>query len=239
MSYCVNCGVELDDSAKKCALCGTAVINPNKTNVKTEETVAPFSKDSYVPAPVNRRFIAFIVSVIFVVPNLVCFLTNAIFNQGTYWSSYVNSTSALLWILFVFPFLLKKINPYVLWAVDTLAAVGFVSFIKLMLKGTAGAEIFFSCALPVIITQSFFALVFMLWLRKKNRHWVLKSIAALSDIGISCVIIFAFLDHVLKFGFLIYIGFIIFISCAVLIAFLVFCYVNKKVRKILQKKFFV
>ena len=28
MSYCVNCGVELDDSAKKCALCGAPVLNP-------------------------------------------------------------------------------------------------------------------------------------------------------------------------------------------------------------------
>lgn len=239
MSYCVNCGVELDGSAKKCALCGTEVINPNKAKENTDVEASPFSKRSYVPAPVNRRFIAFVISVIFIVPNLVCFLTNAIFNNGIYWSAYVNASSVLLWILFVFPFLLRKINPYVLWAADTLAAVGFVFFIRGMLKGTEGGEIFFSCALPIILTQSVFSLIFMLWLRKKDRHWVLKSIAALSDIGISSVIVFAFLDHVLKMGFLIYIGFIIFISCAVLTAFLIFCYVNKKVRRILQRKFFV
>ena len=28
MSYCVNCGVELDASAKKCPLCDTPVYNP-------------------------------------------------------------------------------------------------------------------------------------------------------------------------------------------------------------------
>ena len=42
MSYCVNCGVELDDSAKKCALCSTPVINPN-IQEKPDETPAPFS----------------------------------------------------------------------------------------------------------------------------------------------------------------------------------------------------
>ena len=29
MSYCVNCGVELDNSTLKCPLCDTPVINPN------------------------------------------------------------------------------------------------------------------------------------------------------------------------------------------------------------------
>ena len=32
MSYCVNCGVELDNSLKKCVLCDTPVINPNVKN---------------------------------------------------------------------------------------------------------------------------------------------------------------------------------------------------------------
>jgi len=30
MSYCVNCGVKLKSSEKKCPLCKTVVINPNK-----------------------------------------------------------------------------------------------------------------------------------------------------------------------------------------------------------------
>ena len=30
MSYCVNCGVELDASAKECPLCNTPVLNPRE-----------------------------------------------------------------------------------------------------------------------------------------------------------------------------------------------------------------
>ena len=30
MSYCVNCGVELDASLKSCPLCHTPVINPRE-----------------------------------------------------------------------------------------------------------------------------------------------------------------------------------------------------------------
>ena len=38
MSYCVNCGVELDATAKKCALCDTPVYNP----AQKQETLPPF-----------------------------------------------------------------------------------------------------------------------------------------------------------------------------------------------------
>ena len=33
MSYCVNCGVELEASLKRCPLCGTEIINPNERSV--------------------------------------------------------------------------------------------------------------------------------------------------------------------------------------------------------------
>ena len=29
MSYCVHCGVELDEQAKRCPLCGTPVVDPS------------------------------------------------------------------------------------------------------------------------------------------------------------------------------------------------------------------
>ena len=46
MSYCVNCGVELEKGAKKCPLCGTEVINPNEIN---EERI--HSYPVYSPMP--------------------------------------------------------------------------------------------------------------------------------------------------------------------------------------------
>ena len=37
MSYCVNCGVELDKTCSVCPLCNTKVINPNQP----VDTVSP------------------------------------------------------------------------------------------------------------------------------------------------------------------------------------------------------
>ena len=39
MSYCVNCGVKLDPSLKRCPLCNTPVINPTLMN--PQEPVPP------------------------------------------------------------------------------------------------------------------------------------------------------------------------------------------------------
>ena len=92
MSYCVNCGVELDDSAKKCALCDTVVINPAKGEKKTE-AVAPFSDEVYMPKTVKARFFAGLASLIMLVPNMACLLVNALILKDGFWSAHILSLS--------------------------------------------------------------------------------------------------------------------------------------------------
>ena len=40
MSYCVNCGVELDASLEVCPLCNTPVLNPNE--IERPQLKTPF-----------------------------------------------------------------------------------------------------------------------------------------------------------------------------------------------------
>ena len=42
MSYCVNCGVELEKSEKKCPLCGVEVINPKEPPQDKEPRQRPY-----------------------------------------------------------------------------------------------------------------------------------------------------------------------------------------------------
>ena len=39
MSYCVNCGVKLEETLNKCPLCNTPIINPNELK-KIRKTIA-------------------------------------------------------------------------------------------------------------------------------------------------------------------------------------------------------
>ena len=128
MSYCVNCGVELDDSAKKCALCGTAIINPAKAENKAETVNAPFSEQVYIPKTVKARFIAGLISLIMLVPNMACLLVNILLFPGNLWSAHIMSLSALLWVIFVLPLFKKDRKAYFMWAFDTVAVGAYTFF---------------------------------------------------------------------------------------------------------------
>ena len=68
MSYCVNCGVELDASAKICPLCNTPVINPKvleqaaKENYREPET--PFPQEKGQVEAVKRKELGVLVSTV-------------------------------------------------------------------------------------------------------------------------------------------------------------------------------
>ena len=56
MSYCVNCGVELDPSAGICPLCHTPVVNPGRP--VDEEAPPPFPTRRAEVQPVNNWEVA-------------------------------------------------------------------------------------------------------------------------------------------------------------------------------------
>lgn len=236
MSYCVNCGVELDKSAKKCALCNTPVYNPIQP-VKEEKT--PFSKSEHIPAASNHRFVAYMISVALLIPNIVCFLSNAVFRENGFWALYINATSFLLWVLFVFPFFTKKLRPYLMWFVDTLGCCFYVYFFFVLGYEKETSGWYYTCALPIMLTTSFMILLYMFWLKSKKRHWVLKSVGLLIGSAITALVSGAVINYATKLEHAFDIGLIIFVSCAIAIAFLIYCYKSKYMKRWLEKNFFV
>ena len=59
MSYCVNCGVELQKSEPRCPLCGTEVLNPNELH--EEQAIAALragspAGDAWGVKPIQEYF---------------------------------------------------------------------------------------------------------------------------------------------------------------------------------------
>lgn len=237
MSYCVNCGVELDDSAKRCALCQTEVINPNK---KTQSVVTPpFSNEAHIPESMKKRFIAYIVSVVFFIPNIVCFLINIIFRQDGFWAFYVNTSSLLVWIIFVFPFFTSKLRPYLMWLLDTLGIAAYVYFFFAVSGDKVIASWYYLCALPIILSLSALVLLYMLWAKAKKRHWLLRLTAIIGDIGIVSVFSGFLLDRATVITVGTEIGIIVLVSALAIDLFMYYCYKSENMRKWLSKRFFV
>lgn len=235
MSYCVNCGVELDSSAKKCALCATPVVNPNI--LKAEETDKPFSDAVQLPKGIKKRFLALAISVTMLVPNIVMLFLNIFFIQNGFWSIYVLASCILVWVLFVFPLLIKKrIRPYLLWAFDTLAISSFF-FIVFALLGVPSYV--FSCVESLVILLSASALFDIIWLRRKKRHWTAITVAVLLEIaltGLLAGIAVSLLSRIYDFFV---VGIVIFCCSFVMMCFFIYCNRSKHVRAWLNKAFYV
>lgn len=238
MSYCVNCGVELDSSAVKCALCSTPVINPNE-KVKTEKGGTPFSDEAFIPKELSdkakRRILIATVTAVLLIPSIVCLLLNLTIFKSSLWSVAVCSTTVFLWSAFVLPFCTKRPKPYILWAADSvMACVNALVYVWLF----GGSMNFFAvCLLPIIAVNSFIVLLYMLWLRKK-RHIILKVAFIFLAIAVSCLSCgyLLFSGGVLTYG--VQIGIICFVSFAALFGFFMYFYSSKTIRKWASKRFF-
>ncbi len=233
MSYCVNCGVELDSSAKKCVLCGTKIINPSEPENK-EETVAPFSNETHIPKTVKARFVAALISIIMLVPNMVCFLVNLLIIKDNFWSAHILSTSVLFWVIFVLPLFKKDHKTYFMWSFDTLA-VGAYTF--LLMNSFGVEDLYLTCVLPIIVLISAMVLFYIIWVRRKKRSGILKALAICAEISLA----FLFGGVLLFFAGVKYafeIGFIVFVCIVAVVAFLAYCYKSENVRNWLSKKLF-
>ena len=74
MSYCINCGVELEASLKECPLCHTPVINPNRLNI--EFPASPYPDNKGQVEVVKRKDLGILLSVVLTATSATCLLLN-------------------------------------------------------------------------------------------------------------------------------------------------------------------
>ena len=235
MSYCVNCGVELDDSAKSCALCSTPVINPN-ASVSPEDAVDPFPVRMVIPEGVRRRYAAFIASMVFLIPNIVCLVINLLLNFGYLWAIYVNATSAIIWLLFVFPFLLRKPKSYIIIPVD---AIGVILYTAVFYSIQHGEGWLFKLAIPLILVVFTFVFSVVEWIKYKRLDWPVLVTSILMQISVLSFAIELLFRYYYSMRLLPIVSIIVSACCLALIAFFISVKSNKRLRAWLSRKFFI
>lgn len=133
MSYCVNCGVELDAAAQACPLCGTPVVNPRAPAAPGAPGAFPERRGEVAPA--DRRGAGLTVTVMLAAASACCALLNRFFFfPSVPWSVYAVGGTALLWVVCVTP-LLFSAHPARRGAGDLLAAMAYVALIAYLTDG--------------------------------------------------------------------------------------------------------
>ena len=101
MSYCVNCGVELDDTAAFCPLCHTPVHNPNQPVNQTAPK--PFPTERKEVPPASKLQVAILLSTILASVAVCCGVLNVFLRTQRTWSLYVIGAALMIWIWTVPP----------------------------------------------------------------------------------------------------------------------------------------
>lgn len=159
MSYCVNCGVELESSLTECPLCNTPVINPaelSKTAVSS-----PFPIDKGQVEAVKRKDVAILISVVLIATALTCGLLNLLLFSQNLWSLPIIGICAIIWV-FAIPFIIyTKLPAFLSILLDGIIVCLYLFLLTYMTESNAW---FYSIALPVtlLVTLLIEALDFLL-----------------------------------------------------------------------------
>ncbi len=100
MSYCVNCGVELEPSLTECPLCHTPVINPREPHKAAAPSPYPTQKGQV--EVVKRRDLGILLTVVLTATSVTCLLLNLLVFHGVLWSLLVIGICVCLFV-FTFP----------------------------------------------------------------------------------------------------------------------------------------
>ena len=149
MSYCVNCGVELEKSEKNCPLCGVEVVNPARPY--NDKAVRPYPKRlDPINARINRQFIASVLSIILAFPAVLCLAINLSFNDGLTWSLYVTGALAIIWTAAVPVYLYRKPGLTILF-LPVLASMLLYLLLIAFLQRESESHWYLKLALPIVL----------------------------------------------------------------------------------------
>lgn len=109
MSYCVNCGVELEESIKKCPLCQTPVINPNDLN-RLKEIQSPYPENKGEVEQVSKTDLIIFISVSLFCIVLSCIAINHLSYPAVKWWLLVAGFCGIIWTLTVPPLIAKNLK---------------------------------------------------------------------------------------------------------------------------------
>lgn len=157
MSYCVNCGVELEASLTECPLCHTPVVNPNELNKKIP--VSPYPTDKGQVEVVKRKDLGILISVVLTATGVTCLLLNLLVFDSSRWSLVVIGSCLCLFV-FSFPAIFYSKTPiYLSLLADGLSVAVYLYLITFLTDSNAW---FWQLGLPIVVMLTILAELFPL-----------------------------------------------------------------------------
>lgn len=230
MSYCVHCGVELDQTQRTCPLCGVEVHDP----AAAVDTVSPrpYPTRSTIVEPPGKSEMAVLLTVMLVSISAACAVLNLFLDSGRFWSLYVTGGAMTAWLWLVLPLLAPKLPLWVKLLGDG-AAVGV--YLLLIAVTVDGMGWYLGLGLPIVLTATAVALGLGAFL--PGRSTLTSAVLVLAAGGLMCLAIELFVDRFLRGAWVPGWSLIVAVACAAVIAVLVTVRVVPSLREQARRKF--
>lgn len=183
MSYCVNCGVELDASAKSCPLCSTPVLNPNEIGTVLESQ-SPFPKEKGQVETVKRKDIGILLSMVTLATAVICGILNVFVFRDNLWSLVVVGACVILWVFFEPIIIYTKQSVYLSILYDGAAVFFLLYMITFLAEDSAW---FVGLAVPLVALVTVMTELFVLCVRRLPRSFVTVSLYFFTAAGLLCM----------------------------------------------------
>lgn len=182
MSYCVNCGVELETSLKECPLCNTPVINPKL--IAQDSEVQPYPNRRGQVETVKRKDLGILLSLVLSATGITCVLLNLLVFTVHPWSVLVVGICICLFF-FVSPAVIYTKSPIYLSLLADGLAVGIYLYLITFLTPTSAW--FWQLGLPIVISVMILIELFTLLLRKLPFTILSGSLCFFIEVPVLCM----------------------------------------------------
>lgn len=182
MSYCVNCGVELDRTLKSCPLCETPVINPR--DIDQKEDASTFPKEKGQVETVRKKDLGIFTFAMLMAIGITCGLLNLLVFQTNAWSLLIIGACLVIWVFVMPAFIRAKLSAYTYLLFDGVAVLVYLYLITHVI---GRSEWFFNLGLPITVWVFLILEIFALCLKKGKVSFLTVPLYILSAAAILCV----------------------------------------------------
>ena len=231
MSYCVHCGVELDQTATRCALCNTPVIDPSA--LIDEKAKPPFSTKKGQVERVKRTDLAILSSVVLASTALACALLNFLVFTVNFWSFYIIGACLLLWVFSIPWVIYTRLPIYLSILFDGVAVALYLGIIAYEYSGLVW---YVGLAIPITCMLTILLLIFIFLHRYFQTSILSTAIYLFAEIAVFCVGLEIMLRN--YFEGIIYITWssVVLVSCAIIIVALLTIITRSRLREAVRRR---
>ncbi len=182
MSYCVNCGVELDGALEECPLCNTPVINPRE--LSKQKKPSPFPAENGAVETIRRKDLGILTTSILGATAVASGRRNVQGFTGVAWSLAVIGACLLVWVMMI-PLVIDSHQPIYLSLLFDGVAAGLYLFMLSFLTSDQGWM--WGLGLPIVLLVTIIAELLTVCIRNLPSSFLTNALYVVNAVGLLCL----------------------------------------------------